>query len=124
MIDPAILRAGRMDKKYYIGPPDFEARRLMLELYLKARPYDFGLDYEKLSQLTENYVSADIEMIVNDASRVALRNKSKITMSILEDVIARTKPSLSKSELDKYIQIKAAIDGNVQEKPRRRVGFK
>ena len=66
----------------------------------------------------------DIEMIVNDASRVALRNKSKITMSILEDVIARTKPSLSKSELDKYIQIKAAIDGNVQEKPRRRVGFK
>ena len=124
MIDPAILRAGRLDKKYYIGPPDFEARRLMLELYLKARPYDFGLDYEKLSQLTENYVSADIEMIVNDASRVALRNKSKITMSILEDVIARTKPSLSKSELDKYIQIKAAIDGNVQEKPRRRVGFK
>ena len=123
MIDPAILRAGRLDKKYYIGPPDFEARRLMFELYLKTRPYDFGLDYEKLSQLTENYVSADIEMIVNDASRVALRNKSKITMSILEDVIARTKPSLRKSELDKYIQIKAAIDGNAQEKPRRRVGF-
>lgn len=123
MIDPAILRAGRLDKKYYIGPPDFEARRLMFELYLKARPYDFGLDYEKLSQLTENYVSADIEMIVNDASRVALRNKSKITMAILEDVIARTKPSLSKSELDKYIQIKAVIDGNAHEKPRRRVGF-
>lgn len=123
MIDPAILRAGRLDKKYYIGPPDFEARKLMFELYLKARPYDFGLDYGKLSQLTENYVSADIEMIVNDASRVALRNKSKIKMAILEDVIARTKPSLSKSELDKYIQIKAAIDGDVQEKPHRRVGF-
>lgn len=124
MIDPAILRAGRLDKKYYIGPPDIEARRLMFELYLKARPYDFGLDYERLAQLTENYVSADIEMIVNDASRVALRNKSKITMAILEDIIARTKPSLSKSELDKYIQIKAEIDGDVLEKPRRRVGFK
>ena len=124
MIDPAILRAGRLDKKYYIGPPDFEARKLMFELYLKSRPYDFGLDYEKLAQLTTNYVSADIEMIVNDASRLALRNKSKITMAILENVIAGTKPSLNQSELNKYNQIKATIEGDAQEKPRRRVGFK
>ena len=123
MIDPAILRAGRLDKKYYIGPPDFEARKLMFELYLKPRPYDFGLDYEKLAQLTANYVSADIEMIVNDASRNALRSKSKITMAILEEVISKTKSSLSKSELDKYTKIKANIDGDVIEKPRRRVGF-
>lgn len=73
----------------------------MFELYLKSRPYDFGLDYEKLAQLTENYVSADLEMIVNDASRIALRQKSRITMVILEDVISKTKPSLTKSELDK-----------------------
>lgn len=124
MIDSAILRAGRLDKKYYIGPPDFEARKLMFELYLKSRPYDFGLDYEKLAQLTTNYVSADIEMIVNDASRLALRNKSKITMAILENVIAGTKPSLNQSELNKYNQIKATIEGDAQEKPRRRVGFK
>ena len=124
MIDPAILRAGRLDKKYYIGPPDFEARKLIFELYLKSRPYDFGLDYEKLAQLTTNYVSADIEMIVNDASRLALRNKSKITMAILENVIAGTKPSLNQSELNKYNQIKATIEGDAQEKPRRRVGFK
>ena len=123
MIDPAILRAGRLDKKYYIGPPDFEARKLMFELYLKPRPYDFGLDYEKLAQLTANYVSADIEMIVNDASRIALRNRSKITMAILEEVIAKTKPSLSKTDLDKYTKIKADIDGDAIEKPRRRIGF-
>lgn len=123
MIDPAILRAGRLDKKYYIGPPDFEARKLMFELYLKPRPYDFGLDYEKLAQLTDNFVSADIEMIVNDASRIALRNKGKITMAILEEVISKTKPSLSKNELDKYIKIKADIDGDITKKPRPRVGF-
>ena len=123
MIDPAIFRAGRLDKKYYIGPPDFEARKLMFELYLKPRPYDFGLNYEKLAQLTANYVSADIEMIVNDASRIALRNRSKITMAILEEVIAKTKPSLSKTDLDKYTKIKADIDGDAIEKPRRRIGF-
>lgn len=124
MIDPAILRAGRLDKKYYIGTPDFEARKLMFELYLKSRPYDFGLDYDKLAQLTEDYVSSDIEMIINDASRIALRQKSKITMAILEDVISKTKPSLTASELKKYLAIKSQMDGEASSStPRSRVGF-
>lgn len=123
MIDPAILRAGRLDKKYYIGTPDFEARKLMFELYLRPRPYDFGLDYEKLATLTENYVSSDIEMIVNDASRIALRQKSKITMAILEEVISKTKPSLTKKELEKYKLMKAKMDGEPTNPSRPRVGF-
>ncbi len=124
MIDPAILRAGRLDKKYYIGTPDFEARKLMFELYLKSRPYDFGLDYDKLAQLTDDYVSSDIEMIINDASRIALRQKSKITMAILEDVISKTKPSLTTAELKKYLAIKSKMDGEASSSnPRTRVGF-
>lgn len=123
MIDPAILRAGRLDKKYYIGVPDFAARKLMFELYLKPRPYDFGLDYDKLSTLTADYVSSDIEMIVNDASRVALRAKSKITMQILEDVISKTKPSLTKQELEKYKRIKAKMDGESTMSNRPRIGY-
>lgn len=124
MIDPAILRAGRLDKKYYIGTPDFEARKLMFELYLKPRPYDFGLNYDKLARLTENFVSADIELIVNDASRIALKNKSKITMSILEKIISETKPSLSPMELSKYHTIKAKIEGNIDPRSKRpRIGF-
>ncbi len=123
MLDPAILRAGRLDKKYYIGLPDTIARKLMFELYLKTRPYDFGLDYDKLAILTNEYVSADIEMIVNDASRVALRAKSKITMRILEEVISKTKPSLTKQELEKYESIRAKMEGEVIMTPRARVGF-
>ena len=124
MIDPAIMRAGRLDKKYYIGTPDFEARKLMFELYLKSRPYDFGLDYDKLATLTENYVASDIELIVNDASRIALKNKSKITMAILERVIYETKPSLTANELSKYLSIKAKIEGENLSTPQRpRIGF-
>jgi len=123
MIDPAILRAGRLDKKYYIGTPDFEARKLLFELYLKDRPYDFGLDYDKLSVLTEDYVSADLEMIVNDASRIALRQKSRITMAILENVISKTRPSLTKKELEKYQSIKAKMEGESTTSTHRRVGF-
>lgn len=123
MIDPAILRAGRLDKKYYIGVPDFAARKLMFELYLKERPYDFGLDYDKLANLTENFVSSDIEMIVNDASRIALKQKSRITMAILEKVISETKPSISAKELEKYNNIKAKMEGREMKPSRPRVGF-
>lgn len=123
MIDPAILRAGRLDKKYYIGVPDFAARKLMFELYLKERPYDFGLDYDKLAQLTQNFVSSDIEMIVNDASRIALKQKSRITMAILEKVISETKPSISAKELEKYNNIKAKMEGREVKPSRPRVGF-
>ena len=81
MIDPAILRAGRLDKKYYVGVPDKVARKALFELYLKNRPYDFGLDYDELSSMTENYVSADIQLIVNNAARVALKHHSNLNIS-------------------------------------------
>ncbi len=112
MIDPAILRAGRLDKKFYLSPPDFQARKAMFEMYLKSRPIDFGIDYEKLSKLTESYVAADIELIVNDASRNALKNKERISMDLLLNVIKSTKPSVSISELDKYEQLNKKLTGD------------
>lgn len=127
MIDPAILRAGRLDKKYYLSPPDKEARKTMFEMYLKERPYDFGLDYDHLAKLTENYVSSDIKLIVDDASRVALKQHSRITMTILENIIKKTKPSVSQSELQKYEQIRATMEGEtkqIEKKERPKIGFK
>ena len=121
-IDPAILRAGRLDKKYYVGVPDMKARKALFELYLKNRPYDFGLDYEELASLTENYVSADIQLIVNDASRAALKRHSRITMDLLRSAIEETRPSLSLGELERYQEIKAKMDGEIPNK--QRVGFK
>lgn len=124
MIDPAILRAGRIDKKYYLGPPDKTARELMLKLYLEKRPYDFGIDYEHLAGLTENYVSADLKLIVDDASRKALIAKCKITQKLLEEVIVSTKPSINQQELQKYERIKAEMNGEKPDANKRpRIGF-
>lgn len=124
MIDPAILRAGRLDKKFYIGPPDKAAREAMLQMYLINRPYDFGIDYTHLAQMTEGYVSADLKVIVDDASRMALLSHSKITQQILEDVIKKTRPSLSPSELQKYQKIKNRLEDTPEpEKGRRKIGF-
>ena len=125
-IDPAALRSGRMEKKFYIAPPDFEARKAMFEMYLKNRPLDFGIDYDELSRLTENYVSADIKFLVNEASKVALNNKKRISMAILTEVIKNSKPSVTLQELKKYELIKAKMDGeNIEQKNERpRIGFK
>lgn len=126
MIDPAIMRAGRLDKKYYVGPPDAEARKALFNLYLKERPYDFGLDYDRLAALTQNYVGADIKLIVDEASRKALKQRSKITMQLLEASITATRPSLSSSDLERYEKMREEIEGiklQGQKNNRPRIGF-
>ena len=122
LIDKAILRAGRLEKHFYIPPPDFEARRAMFEMYLKNRPLDFGIDYEKLAKLTENYVSGDIKLIVDEASRKTIREQTKrITMDTLEFIIKNQRPTISLDILQKYEKIKNEMEGKKEE--RRRVGF-
>ena len=124
ILDPAVLRAGRLEKKYYLGVPDKDARESLFKLYLKNRPYDFGLDYEMLANMTQNYVSADIQLIVNDASRIALKRHSKITMELLTNTIKNTKQSLSEKELNKYERIKALMNGEHPKGPDRpKIGF-
>lgn len=123
ILDPAVLRAGRLEKKYYLGVPDKHAREALFKLYLEKRPYDFGLDYGKLADLTNNYVSADIQLIVNDASRSALKVHSKITMELLVNAISKVKQSISDSELQKYESIKAKMNGEIITTKRPRIGF-
>ncbi|MDR2963123.1 MAG: AAA family ATPase [Bacteroidales bacterium] len=125
MIDPAMLRAGRLDKKFYLPPPDHEARKAMFEMYLNKRPLDFGIDYNQLAALTEHYVSADIELLVNEAARLALKTKSRISMNTLEIVIRNTKPSVPLHELQKYDEIKRKMEGEIPPKQERKpIGFK
>jgi transitional endoplasmic reticulum ATPase len=124
MIDKAILRAGRLEKWFYIPPPDFEARKAMFELYLNDRPLDFGIDYERLATLTENYVSSDIKLLIDEASRKTIRDKSKrISMATLEYVIKNQQPTISLAELQKHEQIKQEMEGKSVVPARRKIGF-
>ena len=124
VLDSAVLRAGRLEKKYYIGVPDKSAREALFKLYLEKRPYDFGIDYGLLADLTHNYVSADIQLIVNDASRAALKAHSKITMELLQNAISKVKQSISDNELKKYERIRAIMNGEKITSDRPRIGFK
>jgi transitional endoplasmic reticulum ATPase len=124
-IDPAILRAGRLDKHIYLPPPDHEARKLMFELYLKKRPREVGLNFSELASATKNYVSSDIKFLCDEASRGALKAKSRITQEILSATIRDNKPSISLKELKNYETVKMRMEGqDLTSSERPRIGFK
>lgn len=121
MIDPAILRRGRIDKVIYIPMPDKESRAAMFGLHLKGRPYDSNIDCNHLAELTENYIASDVAFVVNEAAARAAFSDAKISNEILEEVISENKPSLSKSVIDDYKKMREKMEGIVEE--RRRIGF-
>lgn len=105
MIDSAILRSGRMDKRIYVPPPDFEARKEMFRICLSGRPYDKGIDFMKLAKMTENYVGSDIELIVTQAARLAVaQDKSQIDEEMIASAIHKCKPSINLEGITYYQQ--------------------
>lgn len=124
-LDSAILRSGRLDKKIYIWPPDFEARKELFQIYIeKTERPNKDIDFSKLAELTENFVAADIEHICDEAARQASKNilelvnkvdtdldlkqvkktikNSVITMEIMEKEISETTSSLQYVDMSVY----------------------
>lgn len=105
MIDSAIMRSGRMDKRVYIPEPDFEARKGLFQISLSGRPYSSNLDFDKLATMTEHFVSSDITEIVNQAARqAAILNYEMIDQKQLEDCVKKSKPSITIEELNYFKQ--------------------
>ena len=103
MIDSAILRSGRMDKRIFVPPPDFEAREDMFRLCLKGRPHSQAINFQTLARLTENYVGSDLDLIVTEAARYAVANDhSEIDEAILVRAIEKVTPSLTQAEIEMH----------------------
>ena len=123
LIDPAILRKGRMDKIIFIPVPDKEARQGIFEIHMKDRPASSDIDYARLAELTENFVASDIAYIVNDAATRAFEDDVDITQSLLEEVIKENNPSVSPSELKSYEEMRKKMEEPGVKEERRRIGF-
>ena len=92
MIDPAVLRKGRLDLQIEVPAPELETRRQMFVHHLKGRPLASDVDVARLAALTEGYASSDIAFIANDAALVAALADEPIAQRHLEDSI-RCNPS-------------------------------
>lgn len=126
MIDPALLRSGRIDSNIYIPTPDETACIELFELYLKERPTD-KINIKKLLKnketLNKTFVASDIKTIIDNASRVALRKNSLVTEQMLEEEIKHFVSSITEDELVFYEKIHHRMSHNHNRK-HNTIGFK
>ena len=123
LIDPAVRRKGRLDQLIYIPVPDAAAREGMFRVQMKGRPQEEGIDFGRLASLTENYVSADIAWIVNDAAEKAFEERAGITEKMLEDAIKRTRPSVGPDDIRYYESLREKIEKSAKESAHTPIGF-
>ncbi|MBQ9588125.1 MAG: AAA family ATPase [Bacteroidales bacterium] len=103
MMDSAILRSGRFDKKIYVPLPDEKTRTGIFHKYLYDRPIDKHIDYRQLARLTSSgYISSDIRQICDEVACRAFFEDAIITQALVEQVIRDGGPSVSQQELRSY----------------------
>lgn len=106
VLDPALLRSGRFDRKILIGAPDVKGREAILNVHAKNKPLADNVDLKAIAQQTPGYVGADLENLLNEAALLAARrNKKKVDAADIdeaEDRIfqgpAKTNRGMSKQE--------------------------
>jgi len=83
LIDPALLRTGRMDKLVYVPLPDVEAREAMLKLLSRNIPCEDDIDYKAISEACDGMVMSDIECLLHRVVMKCAREDSKLSTDIL-----------------------------------------
>ncbi len=77
MLDPALVRPGRFDRKITLTLPNLEERKEIIKIHLRGVKYDKSLDIDRLSKMTVGFSGADIENMINEAAILAARENCK-----------------------------------------------
>ena len=90
ILDPALLRPGRFDRRVVLDRPDVKGRRAILGIHVRGKPLADDVDLDVLARATPGFVGADLENMVNEAAILAARRgKRRITMREFEEAIER-----------------------------------
>ncbi len=109
ILDPAILRPGRFDRKVAVGRPDIKGREEILQVHAKNKPLADDVNLEEIARTTFGFTGADLENLLNEAAIQAAREKrayvkqSDIKEAFLKTGIGKEKKSRIVSEKDKKI---------------------
>lgn len=99
VLDPALLRPGRFDRKVLVGRPDVKGREAILHVHAKNKPLADDVDLKVVAQQTPGFVGADLENVLNEAALVAARrNKTKIDASDIDEAEDRVIAGPSKKD--------------------------
>jgi cell division protease FtsH len=90
ILDPALLRPGRFDRRVVLDRPDMKGREKIMEVHVRGKPLGRDVDLKALARQTPGFVGADIENMVNEAAILAARrNKRTIEMSEFREAVER-----------------------------------
>ena len=99
VLDPALLRPGRFDRKVLVGRPDVKGREAILKVHAKNKPLAADVDLKLVAQQTPGFVGADLENVLNEAALVAARrNKTIIDASDIDEAEDRVIAGPSKKD--------------------------
>ena len=109
ILDPAILRPGRFDRKVTVGRPDVRGREEILEVHAKGKPLGDDVDLKKIARTTVGFTGADLENLLNESAIVCAKEGRKfieqedISKSFIKIGIGKEKKSKIISEKDQNI---------------------
>jgi len=90
ILDPALLRPGRFDRKVIMDNPDLRGRHDILKVHAKGKPLAADADLDSLARITPGFSGADLENLINEAAILAARrNKKSISMNELQESMER-----------------------------------
>ena len=90
ILDPALLRPGRFDRRVVLDRPDWQGRQKILEVHARGKPLSGNVNLEALAKTTIGFSGADLENVVNEGAILAARrNQKQITMTDMQEAIEK-----------------------------------
>lgn len=100
VLDPALVRPGRFDRRVVLDLPDVEGRKAILTIHAKGKPFAKDVNWERVAKRTVGFSGADLENMLNEAAiRAARFNKKVIDMEDLEEAATKVKLGPEKRRL-------------------------
>lgn len=100
LLDPALLRPGRFDRRVVLDMPDVDNRRAILAIHARGKPFKRGVDWVKISRATVGFSGADLENMLNEAAILAAReNKKEIEGKDIDEAALKVKLGPQKRRL-------------------------
>jgi cell division protease FtsH len=100
VLDPALVRPGRFDRRVVLDLPDVEGRKEILAIHAKGKPFTKDVDWNKVAKRTVGFSGADLENMLNEAAILAARlEKKAIDMKDLEEAATKVKLGPEKKRL-------------------------
>lgn len=115
LIDPALLRPGRLDELVYVTVPDATGRRRILDIHVKGMPLSADVNLDSIAERTERFTGADLEDLVRRAGMVALRRSmdvTEVTAADFDEALKDTRATVTPAMEAEYEKIAGEIKQN------------